>query len=71
MNILCVAEKPSIAKSVANILSGGDYRTVNNDIKSLMITRTDWNVFVCSHLQPTSMSRTMNSLRHTKEGPVI
>jgi DNA topoisomerase IA len=27
--VLCVAEKPSIAKSVSNILSGGQYTTVS------------------------------------------
>ena len=29
MRVLCVAEKPSIAKSVAQILSGGQYTTVS------------------------------------------
>lgn len=29
MKVLCVAEKPSIAKSVAQILSGGRYDTVS------------------------------------------
>lgn len=29
MKVLCVAEKPSIAKSVAQILSGGRYETVS------------------------------------------
>ena len=29
MRVLCVAEKPSIAKSIAQILSGGQYTTVS------------------------------------------
>lgn len=29
MIVLCVAEKPSISKSITNILSGGQFRTVS------------------------------------------
>lgn len=30
MRVLCVAEKPSIAKSITQILSGGRYETVSS-----------------------------------------
>jgi DNA topoisomerase III len=32
MHVLCVAEKPSIAKSVSQILSGGQFATVSQRI---------------------------------------
>lgn len=31
MRVLCVAEKPSIAKSITQILSGGQFNTASRD----------------------------------------
>lgn len=39
--ILCVAEKPSISKAVAEHLSGGDYRTVSSTPLLLSATLTN------------------------------
>lgn len=36
MKILCVAEKPSIAKAVAGHLSGGPYQVVSKNLKVKM-----------------------------------
>jgi DNA topoisomerase-3 len=39
--VLCVAEKPSIAKAVANHLSGGNVQTVSPSSASLPLNDTD------------------------------
>lgn len=39
MRVLCVAEKPSIARSITDILSGGRYETVSLCFR---ITNTDF-----------------------------
>ena len=39
MRVLCVAEKPSIAKAVTGILSGGQYQTVRRRGGDLELTR--------------------------------
>lgn len=33
MKVLCVAEKPSIAKSITEVLSGGRWNTVSNAVR--------------------------------------
>lgn len=37
MHILCVAEKPSISKSVTQILSGGQFNTVSGEYEALTL----------------------------------
>ncbi len=60
MRVLCVAEKPSIAKSITGILSGGQFNAV-----SASISRTRNNLFILPFVQrqqETDISRTMNSI---------
>ena len=45
MKILCVAEKPSIAKAVAQILSGGAFQASNTRINYIKNYK-----FTCRHL---------------------
>ncbi len=56
MRVLCVAEKPSIAKAVAGHLSGGEVQTVR-------VLSFGWEK-TCAHIlsiiHPKSISRTMS-----------
>jgi DNA topoisomerase-3 len=41
--VLCVAEKPSIAKAVAGHLSGGQYQTVRSAVALLRFPDFSWH----------------------------
>jgi DNA topoisomerase IA len=51
MKVLCVAEKPSIAKSITEILSGGHWQTVSRDA-TLAGQRADETLSSCCPLCP-------------------
>lgn len=52
MRVLCVAEKPSIAKSITGILSGGQFNAV-----SASISRTRNNLFILPFVQRPTRNR--------------
>lgn len=54
MKVLCVAEKPSIAKSITGILSGGHWETVSYRIRRYRASADER-----SATRTTSTSRTM------------
>lgn len=47
--VLCVAEKPSIAKSITQILSGGQFATVYTTLRPA--TYDDWTSFIAAKRQ--------------------
>lgn len=52
--ILCVAEKPAIARAVATHLSGGSFQTVSTQEPSWIPTNFDSTPFVAIHMSKTT-----------------
>ena len=61
MKVLCVAEKPSIARSISTILSGGQFATVSL-MQVLIDYLTNWPLR--SVRQPTNTLKTSTSTIH-------
>lgn len=63
MRVLCVAEKPSIAKSISQILSGGQFTTVSKYYIVVKAIETIVDASKPQRTQPElNISRTMNSI---------
>lgn len=62
MKVLCVAEKPSIAKSITQILSGGQYTAVST-VHAYFLSQAN---SLCSVQAETNTSRITTSIITTQ-----